>query len=170
MSTTIESIHQLEAGIAALAEEDTAALSDAALAELIDQIAAMLSDLDAYVTRMANTVLARNFTVSDVPSNHDYSFRAGIFIGDYNNVAIGKDNQAWAFWTDARNGRSSRTQAGRNPACEQSDVWAEYYDARQGDKYGRAQRTDELFLVAQCPAGTRDRTNRDDDDDRRGDH
>jgi outer membrane murein-binding lipoprotein Lpp len=66
MSTTIDSIHQLEAGIAALAEEDTAALSDAALAELIDQLAAMLSELDAYVTRMANTVLARNFTVSEI--------------------------------------------------------------------------------------------------------
>jgi hypothetical protein len=50
-------------------------------------------------------------------------------------------------------------------------VFAEYYDARQGDKYGRAQRSDELFLVAQCPAGTRDRTNRDDDDrDGHGNH
>jgi hypothetical protein len=66
MSTTIDSIHQLEAGIAALADEDTAALSDAALAELIDQLGAMLSELDAYVTRMANTVLARNFTVSEI--------------------------------------------------------------------------------------------------------
>jgi len=110
----------------------------------------------------------RNFTVSDVPSNHDYSFRAGIFIGDYNNVAIGPDNQAWAFWTDARNGRSSRRQVGRNPACEQSDVFAQLHDAREGNRRGRAQRTDELFLVAECPTGTIDRRN--DDDDHQGHH
>jgi hypothetical protein len=110
----------------------------------------------------------RNFTVSDVPSNHDYSFRAGIFIGDYNNVAVGPDNQAWAFWTDARNGRSSRRQVGRNPACEQSDVFAQLYDAREGNRRGRAQRTDQLFLVAECPSGTVDRRNDDDDDDHHG--
>ena len=108
----------------------------------------------------------RNFVLSDVPSNHDYSFRAGLFIGDYNNVAIDSHNQAWAFWTDARNGRSSRTQLGRNPACEQSDVFADKYDARMGRAGGRAQRTDSLFLVAQCPEGTVDRRNDDHDHDR----
>jgi hypothetical protein len=103
----------------------------------------------------------RNFLISDVPSNHDYSFRAGIFIGDYNNVSIDVNNRAWAFWTDARNGRSARTQLGRNPACEQSDVFADKYDARNGRAPGKAQPTDSLFLVAQCPAGTMDRRNTD---------
>jgi hypothetical protein len=103
----------------------------------------------------------RNFVLSDVPSNHDYSFRAGIFIGDYNNVTIDPNNQAWAFWTDARNGRSARTQLGRNPACEQSDVFADKYEARNGRAPGKAQATDSLFLVAQCPAGTVDKRNDD---------
>ena len=30
----------------------------------------------------------RNFKVSNVPSNFDYSFRAGIFAGDYENIAV----------------------------------------------------------------------------------
>ena len=79
-----------------------------------------------------------NQVISDVPHNLDYSFRAGIFMGDYNAVAYvneyaghgnghgragnggGGNQQAAAFWTDSRNGRGS--QPGRNPACEQSDV------------------------------------------------
>jgi hypothetical protein len=60
----------------------------------------------------------KNFGISDSPYNWDYSFRAGVFAGDYENVTIGPDNRAYALWTDARNGRSSRTEAGRNPACE----------------------------------------------------
>jgi hypothetical protein len=57
-----------------------------------------------------------NFGISDSPYNWDYTFRAGIFAGDYENVTIGPDNRACALWTDARNGRSSRSQAVRNPA------------------------------------------------------
>ena len=72
----------------------------------------------------------RNYTVSDSPYNLDYSFRAGIFMGDYENVDI-VGEQAAASWTDARNGRSSgnpgspKYQFGRNPSCEQSDAFFE---------------------------------------------
>jgi hypothetical protein len=94
----------------------------------------------------------RNFTISDVPSNYDYSFRAGIFAGDYNNVTIGPDRQAWAFWTDARNGRSSRTQTGRNPLCEQADVFVDGYSSQSGGSEDKPKQTDALFLVTLCPA------------------
>lgn len=93
----------------------------------------------------------RNFTISDVPSNYDYSFRAGIFAGDYNNVTIGPDKQAWAFWTDARNGRSSRTQTGRNPICEQADVFVDGYSSQSGGSSDNPKQTDALFLVTLCP-------------------
>lgn len=105
----------------------------------------------------------RNFAVSDTPSNMDYTFRAGIFMGDYNNVAV-SGNQAWAFWTDARNGRSSRSQAGRNPACEQADVFIDGYNARNGGRGGRARNSDELFLVTPCPAQAVDKGKPHDDD------
>lgn len=100
-----------------------------------------------------------NFGVSDNPSNFDYSFRAGLFAGDYNGLAIAdNDNTAYAFWTDARNGRSSRTQAGRNPACEQSDVFIDGYSAA-GKAAGQqtAAKSDELFLVTPCPTDIRDK-------------
>lgn len=103
-----------------------------------------------------------NFQVSDVPSNFDYTFRAGIFAGDYNNVAVGDSGSTvYAFFTDARNGRSSGgpaggteipSQPGRNPACEQSDVFFDSYKARGERKGGRARSTDALFLVTPCPA------------------
>jgi len=98
----------------------------------------------------------RNFTISDVPSNMDYAFRAGVFIGDYNNVAV-FENRAYAFWTDARNGRSSKDQAGRNPACEQADVFFDEYDSRNGGSAQRPRPTDELFLVTPCPTQAVDR-------------
>jgi hypothetical protein len=102
-----------------------------------------------------------NFGVSDTPSNFDYSFRAGLFAGDYNGLAIADgDNTAYAFWTDARNGRSSRTQAGRNPACEQSDVFIDGYSAA-GKAAGQSkpQNDDSLFLVTPCPADIIDKGN-----------
>jgi hypothetical protein len=104
----------------------------------------------------------KNFTVSDVPSNFDYSFGAGVFIGDYNNVAIGPDNQAVGFWSDARNGRSSRlgtggaNQAGRNPICEQSDAFADIWSAQSGGSADRPRASDALFLVTPCPADADD--------------
>ncbi|HLF27620.1 MAG TPA: sialidase family protein [Anaerolineae bacterium] len=91
----------------------------------------------------------RNFKVSDVPSNFDYSFRAGIFAGDYENVAV-EDGKAYATWTDARNGRSSRLQAGRNPICEQSDVFLGIFDALNGGSGGSAGNI-QPFLVTPCP-------------------
>jgi hypothetical protein len=99
----------------------------------------------------------RNFQLSDVPSNWDYTFRAGIFAGDYSGLNIGPDNQAWAFWTDARNGRSSRTEAGRNPACEQSDVFADAYSSQSGGTPGKAANSDSLFLVTPCPTQDADK-------------
>jgi hypothetical protein len=94
----------------------------------------------------------RNFGVSDVPSNMDYSFRAGIFMGDYNNVAV-SGSLAYGFWTDARNGRSSREQFGRNPACEQADVFLDAYSARGALSESRARPTDDLFLRTECAGG-----------------
>jgi hypothetical protein len=92
-----------------------------------------------------------NFGITDVPSNFDYTFRAGIFAGDYNNVAVDR-NQAYAYWTDARNGRSSRTQGGRNPICEQSDVFMDSYPSRNGNAgQDRPKAQDSMFLVTPCP-------------------
>jgi hypothetical protein len=94
-----------------------------------------------------------NFGISDTPYNWDYAFRAGIFAGDYENVFVDQHNQAWAMWTDARNGRSSKDQQGRNPACEQSDAWADKYSASgkaSGQNHPRS--TDALFLVTPCGA------------------
>jgi hypothetical protein len=99
----------------------------------------------------------QNFTISDVPSNMDYAFRNGLFIGDYNNVAIGPEHRAHGAWTDARNGRSSRTQAGRNPACEQADVFVDSYPAQSSGAADRPRPSDELFLVTPCPAQAVDR-------------
>src|SRR4051794_14208897 len=88
------------------------------------------------------TLPFKNFQVSDVPSNWDYTFRAGIFAGDYTGNATGSVDPAlkqngddpnrdrmYGLWTDARNGRGSGGAAatdlepGRNPICEQSDVF-----------------------------------------------
>ena len=68
MSTIDEAIRKLQAGVAVFAEEDSATLSDAALAERIGQLVVIWDQLDAYVTRMANTVIARTFAVSEVAS------------------------------------------------------------------------------------------------------
>lgn len=104
----------------------------------------------------------RNFRITDVPSNYDYSFRGGIFAGDYENVAVfdfgwvDDDDQAGGAravtpFTDARNGRSSRNQPGRNPRCEQSDIFFDIFDAVNGRPGGS---TVDMtpFLVTPCPA------------------
>ncbi len=101
-----------------------------------------------------------NFGITDVPSNFDYTFRAGIFAGDYNNVAVTPtDSKAYGYWTDARNGRSSGgpaggsgPQPGRNPICEQSDVFMDEYSslgADAGQKQPKPE--DKMFLVTRCP-------------------
>jgi hypothetical protein len=114
----------------------------------------------------------KNFGISDVPSNYDYSFRAGIFAGDYEVVAV-EGNDAYAHFTDARNGRSSGgpaggatfpSQPGRNPACEQSDTFVEHYPSK-GSAYGQddPKSSDSLFLVTPCPGdGTHEEDGHDD--------
>ncbi len=108
-----------------------------------------------------------NFQVSDVPFNLDYSFRGGIFMGDYNNVGIADtDNTAIGIWTDSRNGRSSGgpaggttnpSQPGRNPLCEQSDVFLDKWASGSGGNKGKAEASDELFLVTPCPDDLKDK-------------
>jgi hypothetical protein len=104
-----------------------------------------------------------NQVLSDVPSNMDYSFRAGLFMGDYDQVAypnfpqLGSSGEkALAIWTDARNGRGSGAptsfQAGRNLACEQSDMFMDYFDPLHEDKSDSVNESEEaLFLVTPCP-------------------
>ena len=107
----------------------------------------------------------RNSQLQDVPNNWDYTFRAGIFAGDYSGVAVGPDEKAWAIWTDSRNGRSSRNQLGRNPLCEQSDIFGALVsltgDNGQGDgngDNGANNRAGDLnaFATAQCPTASVD--------------
>jgi len=57
---------QLHAAIAALDEEDVRSLPEATLTEQIDQLVAVLHQLDAHLNRVANAVLARSFAVSEV--------------------------------------------------------------------------------------------------------
>ncbi|MDQ3811991.1 MAG: hypothetical protein M3336_17045, partial [Chloroflexota bacterium] len=136
----------------------------------------------------------RNFKVSDVPSNFDYAFRAGIFAGDYESIAVshgrggqgaepaepqaedlradldrgganaGANATAFVLFTDARNGRSSRRQLGRNPACEQSDAFFDSFNARNGGSGGSSGQIGP-FLVTPCPgdAGDRQRSRAEDD-------
>ena len=112
-----------------------------------------------------------NQVISDIAHNLDYSFRAGIFMGDYNAVAfpnvpegVPSTNQAVAFWTDSRNGRGSgggvSAQPGRNPACEQADVFFDDFNPLTSNKGESATQGWEVFQVTPCPAdalGKRDR-------------
>jgi hypothetical protein len=106
----------------------------------------------------------RNMQLQDVPNNWDYTFRAGIFAGDYSGVAAGADQKAWAVWTDSRNGRSSRNELGRNPACEQSDIFAAIANLNgdNGQGNGNGQNDNghsgdlNAFAVAQCPTAAVD--------------
>jgi len=123
------------------------------------------------------TLPFRNFQISDVGSNYDYSFRAGIFAGDYSGntsgpIVAGPDTntgdngfKASAFWTDARNGRGSgaptSVEPGRNPICEQSDVFFDTYniDGQSNNNGGikGSGHADQDFLVAPCPTGIQDK-------------
>ena len=102
-----------------------------------------------------------NFQISDTASNWDYTFRAGLFGGDYSGLAVEKD-QAYALWTDARNGRGSggptNLQPGRNPICEQSDVFFDRYSSKNGGKpNGKFDPKDSLFLATPCPTDVKDK-------------
>jgi hypothetical protein len=121
------------------------------------------------------TLPFKNFQISDIGSNFDYTFRAGLFAGDYSGNTSGPlvngdskdghgdhgDGHAAAFWTDARNGRGSGDptsfEPGRNPICEQSDVFFDDYGLPGGDHgHGNGEgmtKAEQAFLVAPCPAG-----------------
>jgi hypothetical protein len=101
-----------------------------------------------------------NFGISDFPSNFDYGFRGGIFLGDYDVVATDDaDTKVYSHFTDARNGRSSGgpaggagPQPGRNPICEQSDVMVDEYSSTSADAGQKVpRREDAMFLVTPCP-------------------
>jgi hypothetical protein len=127
------------------------------------------------------TLPFRNFQISDVGSNFDYTFRAGIFAGDYSGNSSGPvvagatgnngdeagngergSHDVIAVWTDARNGRGSGAptsfQPGRNPICEQSDVFFKIYNGQNGGEGSRGREGDSLngFLVAPCGGDMRD--------------
>ncbi len=57
---------QLHAAIVALEEEDVRALPESTLTDQIDQLVAILHQLDRHLTRVANAVLSRSFVPSEV--------------------------------------------------------------------------------------------------------
>jgi methanogenic corrinoid protein MtbC1 len=63
--STKDVMDQLHTAIAALQDEDVRALPEAALTEQIDQLVAVLHQLDSHLTRVANAVLARTFSVPE---------------------------------------------------------------------------------------------------------
>ena len=112
------------------------------------------------------TLPFRNFQISDWGTNYDYSFRAGLFAGDYTGNSAGPKNpngdekggdKTYAVWTDARNGRGSggptNLQPGRNPICEQSDVFFSSFNSENGSAgpKGKAQDSLDLFTSTPCP-------------------
>lgn len=117
----------------------------------------------------SSTLPFNNFQISDIGSNWDYSFRAGLFAGDYTGnssgpIVSGDSNQGASIWTDARNGRGSgtptTTQPGRNPICEQSDVFFDRYTVRGGGRKHddeKGDKADQSLLVAPCPADIKDK-------------
>jgi hypothetical protein len=64
--STKDVMDQLHAAITALETEDVRALPEATLTEQIDQLVAILHMLDGHLTRVANAVLSRSFTVTEV--------------------------------------------------------------------------------------------------------
>jgi methanogenic corrinoid protein MtbC1 len=64
--STSEVMQQLHAAIAALEEEDIRQLPEAVLTEQINQLVAVLHQLDKHLTRVANAVLARTFSLTEV--------------------------------------------------------------------------------------------------------
>jgi hypothetical protein len=57
---------QLHAAIIALEDEDVRALPEAKLTEQIDQLVAILHQLDKHLARVASAVLSRSFSVAEV--------------------------------------------------------------------------------------------------------
>jgi hypothetical protein len=122
------------------------------------------------------TLPFKNVQVSDTPSNWDYSFRAGIFAGDYTSNSSGSTDPilgqgpkggdggpAYAIWTDARNGRGSGGGApqdlepGRNPICEQSDVFFDTLTGSPGKGPGGPHGNDLTpWIDTPCPLSMQD--------------
>lgn len=120
------------------------------------------TDFDNTVYSTQKSFPFQNFQISDNPSNWDYSFGNGVFAGDYSGVsAIG--GRGYALWTDARNGRGSFSgtnhQPGRNPACEQSDVFFDSFSLKGNGLQPHAASTDQLFDVTPCPLDMTSRAN-----------
>ena len=91
-----------------------------------------------------------NFGISDVPSNWDYYVPRRHLLAATTRRCRPKAATAYAFFTDARNGRSSGgpaggatapSQPGRNPACEQSDVFVDHYGSDLGLERSEAARS-----------------------------
>ncbi len=69
---------------------------------------------------------------------------------------IDHDDDAVAIWTDARNGRGSGAptsfQAGRNPPCEQADMFLDFFNPLREDHTDAVSESEEnAFLVTPCP-------------------
>ncbi len=97
----------------------------------------------------------QNIQISDTASNFDDAFGGGVFAGDYSGVAA-QDGTGYALWTDARNGRGSNSpgsglEAGRNPACEQSDVFFDSFSLKGNGSQPKASANDLGFAQAACP-------------------
>src|SRR5256714_3808969 len=115
------------------------------------------------------TLPFRNYQISDLGTNFDYSFRAGIFAGAYSGNTSGPTvngdsdgNQAMAVWTAARTGRGSGAptsfQPGRNPICEQSDTFFQKYNSENGGRGSKGNASDsDVFLVAPGPGDIHER-------------
>ncbi|MBX6749252.1 MAG: hypothetical protein IRY85_06185 [Micromonosporaceae bacterium] len=64
--STRDVMEQLHAAITALEEEDIRQLPEAVLTEQINQLVAVLHQLDKHLTRVANAVLSRSFPLTEV--------------------------------------------------------------------------------------------------------
>ena len=81
--------------------------------------------------------------------------------GERHGHGEGGSGHGAALWTDARNGRGSgdptSLEPGRNPICEQSDVFFDDYGLPGGDHgHGKGEgmtKAEQAFLLAPCPAG-----------------
>ncbi len=119
------------------------------------------------------TLPFKNFQISDVGSNFDYSFRAGLFAGDYSGNTAGAEEperqgegrrpdrgtSAPTRGTVAARATRRTSEPGRNPICEQSDAFFQRFNADNGGKgaKGNAQDSVNLFSVAACPADIKDK-------------
>ena len=117
------------------------------------------------------TLPFKNFQISDVGTNFDYTFRAGLFAGDYSGnssgpIVTGKGAGGQALpsgptlVTGGVPARRPRRSPGRNPICEQSDVFFDRFSNKGGgqkhaDETGG--KADQSFLVAPCPASIKDK-------------